>query len=411
MHVGLQPDKFDVLASGRVLAAASFIGTVEHQAFDILAVAMRRPLVEHFAPAILGIWRGSPRANTRRWPGGQGIRQICRSWGLEGRTPLSAFRRRHHPRSPSSLPDTSMNTTNILLEAGTRELEVILVEVGGVLFGVNVAKVREVILPVPVHRLPVSPPSVDGVFELRGLVVELIDLRKYLALSEQADAGDAPEEEGQILVTEFSDQVLGFRVDRVLRIERASWDQIEHLPDSFERQGIPLIGLASIGSEIVQMLDLESIVADVKPSLSMDGWNVESKEARNQARIVLAEDSSVIRSKMVRRIKDAGYTQLLDFRNGLEAWEHIEACSPEELPHLLLTDVEMPHLDGLHLCRRVREHPEIKDIPVILFSSLINDRTRNKGMQVGASEQISKPQFGMVVNVCDRLLGIDTGEQ
>ena len=159
------------------------------------------------------------------------------------------------------------------------------------------------------------------------------------------------------------------------------------------------------------MLDLESILADVKPSLSLDEWSFAAKEARKQVRILLAEDSSVIRAKMVRKIRAAGYTQLLDFRNGLEAWEYIEACSPDERPHLVLTDVEMPHLDGLHLCRRIREHEALKDLPVILFSSLINDRTRNKGVQVGATAQISKPQFGMVVDVCDQLLGIESEDE
>ena len=103
-----------------------------------------------------------------------------------------------------------MNTTNILLEAGTRELEVILVEVGGVLFGVNVAKVREVILPVPVHRLPASPPSVEGVFELRGLVVELVDLRQYLALPEQSEPVDTGEPLGRFWLPSSATMSSGF---------------------------------------------------------------------------------------------------------------------------------------------------------------------------------------------------------
>ncbi|MEM9381215.1 MAG: chemotaxis protein [Planctomycetota bacterium] len=298
-----------------------------------------------------------------------------------------------------------MNRSRILLEAGTNELEIMVMEIGALVFGVNVAKVREVILPVRVHALPSAPPFVEGVFELRGSVVELLDLRSYLGLASHLrdSQGDS-----QIIVTEFNESMMGFRIDRVLGIERASWDQIQSVPEDLQGGGTPIVGIAQVKDQIVQMLDLELILSQVKPGAAWDAAPIEAREERTRARILVADDSDAIRARIVSTLRAAGYTDLTEFRSGAEVWEHIEACSPDNDPDLVVTDIEMPQLDGLHLTKKIRGHHRLADIPVILFSSLVNDRTRHKGEQVGATAQISKPQLPQAVELMDRLLGIES---
>ena len=308
------------------------------------------------------------------------------------------------PSPHENRPSTS--NPSILLEAGTNELEIMIIECGRIVFGVNVAKIREVILPTLVHQLPTAPPCIEGVFELRGRVVELIDLRQYLGFGAFTKEERELPTGSQILVTEFNDSVIGFRVGSVRKIERYSWDKIAPVPKSLRGSDVPMVGVAQVGDDVVQMIDLEDILFRIKPSLEMTSVEVTKEEARGEKRLLVAEDSEVIRARITATLKEAGYTQIVDFSNGLDAWNHIEACTDETYPHMVITDIEMPRLDGLHLCKKIREHRDIGEIPVVLFSSLINERTRNKGDQVGATAQISKPQLAEVVSLSDKYLNL-----
>jgi two-component system chemotaxis response regulator CheV len=295
--------------------------------------------------------------------------------------------------------------TNILLEAGTNELEIMVVEVGGLPFGVNVAKVREVVLPGRVHRLPHMPAGVEGVMMLRGMVVQLLDLGVCLGYGPVPHDPNAPMS-SQILVTEFNARTLGFRVASIRKIERVSWDRIVPVPDTVANDNVPLVGVATIGNELVQMLDLEDILFRIDPRSGLDSSNVERRDDRLSRRIVVAEDSTLIRSKLVSTLRGAGYENITDFANGLDAWNHLSNLPADQSPDLLVTDIEMPQLDGLHLCRLVRAHPRLAKLPVVLFSSLVNSRTLNKGEQVGASAQINKPELARLVTLVDELLGL-----
>ena len=299
-----------------------------------------------------------------------------------------------------------MNQTDILLEAGTNELEIMVLMISGVSFGVNVAKIREVLLPSRVHALPGQEDYIEGVIELRGRVVELMDLGAYLGMRQTADIDTESPTESQIVVTEFNNFVMAFRVDSVERIERASWDQVAPVPGGLSSTQVPVVGIATVGEQMIQLLDLEDILFRIKPELRMNADGVERKESRKRARILIAEDSELIRAKIKTMMLEAGFGEILDFRNGLDAWNHVESCGAEELPDLVVTDIEMPLLDGLHFCKRIRDRAATAELPVVLFSSLINERTQNKGEQVGATMQISKPQLQNLVAIADQLLGL-----
>lgn len=126
---------------------------------------------------------------------------------------------------------------------------------------------------------------------------------------------------------------------------------------------------------------------------------------RARYRVFLAEDSPFMRSLMDRVMRSSGYTRLEVFPNGQEAWLALEAAAAGDAGgpvHAVVSDIEMPLMDGLHLTRRIKEHPVLKDVPVVLFSSLVSADNEKKGRQVGASLQIPKPELPEMVRLIDK---------
>lgn len=291
----------------------------------------------------------------------------------------------------------------ILLESGTNELEVLIFSVGDNIFGVNVAKVREVILPVTIAASPGQPTCVNGMFNLRGKVLPLIDLHKYLNMpAKSQDAKNL-----RIIVTEFNGIHAGFLVDKVELIYRMSWSQMRPVPQATsENDSFAITGIAEIDHRLVLMLDFESILDHISMSDKLHVSHVENKLGvhRGQHRIFLAEDSKFIRNLMKNVLANSGYSQVTIFNDGLEAWNAIQAGlgAPDLLPSILVTDIEMPQMDGLALTKRVKDEPRLKHIPVVLFSSLVTEDTLHKGQKVGANQQIAKPQLPELVEIVDQ---------
>jgi two-component system chemotaxis response regulator CheV len=289
----------------------------------------------------------------------------------------------------------------ILLESGTNELEVLVFGMGGGEFGVNVAKVREVILPTVVTASPTQHSAVRGMFNLRGRVLPLVDLHRYLNIEPAED-----ESNRRIIVTEFNGQHTAFMVDRVEQIHRMSWQNMRPVPDTHGDSHFCLTGITEIGDRLVLMLDFESVVDHINMEDQLHIDVVENKLGvdRGTRTVCLAEDSQFIRGLMHSTLSASGYGQIKLFGNGEEIWRALEQADAagEKLCDVLITDVEMPRIDGLHLCRKMKADNRFNEIPVILFSSLITEDTRHKGEQVGADEQIAKPQLPYLVEIVDR---------
>jgi len=308
-----------------------------------------------------------------------------------------------------------MSQTNILLESGTNELELVefyIDEEPGAsgkayrgYYGVNVAKVLEIIRMPNVTQLPDIPhPSVLGAFNLRSRIIPLVDLSLWL--------GKGPStmtENAKVIVSEFNRMISAFMVSGVTRIHRLSWTQVEapgrHLN---EYSGNSITGVVRFEDRILLVLDMERILADLNPGLVMkiEDAGMESIEAAKPAkkehfRALIADDSTSIRRMIGTMLEKAGF-EVAQTVNGQEAWDALQGlklrAAEENKPlseyvDILVSDIEMPVMDGHNLTRRVKDDPAFKDLPVILFSSLITDRMRYKGESVGADEQISKPNI------------------
>ena len=295
----------------------------------------------------------------------------------------------------------------ILLESGTNEFEIIEFSVGGVYYGLNVAKVREVINAVPVTFIAKSHPNLDGVFTLRSRVMPLVNLARALKAPPTSD-------DFKIIVCEINNFHVGFKVDAVYRIHRISWTQMEPVP-SISGSDL-VVGIVKMPERMIILLDFEKILADVNPEMNkkMTAIPVSTPDLvklRQKKTILIAEDSRMLRDLLLGTLHTAGYNTISN-ENGQEAWTKLEELAEKEAPvtdtiQMIITDIEMPQMDGHHLTKRIKSHPRLKDLPVVIFSSLINEEMRLKGVALGAFAQITKPEIEQLIGIVDQKIAME----
>ena len=293
----------------------------------------------------------------------------------------------------------------ILLESGTNEIEIMKFTIGGNLYGINVAKVREIMISAPVKPMPHAHPAVEGIFKPRDAVLTVVDLPKYLGDEREKNPKDI------FIVTNFNKMFIAFRVHTVDRISRISWTDIQK-PDKTVSGGAESVatGIAQCDGELVTILDFERIVAEIAPETSIQVSEVEQlgPRERNDKPIWVAEDSILLSKMIADSLRKANYVNLHMFSNGLELWESLSALPQDGILErdvaLIITDIEMPQMDGHRLTKLVKDSSRFKEIPLIIFSSLISEEMRRKGRDLGADEQLTKPEIGHLVDVMDHLL-------
>jgi len=294
--------------------------------------------------------------------------------------------------------------TKILLENGTNELEILEFKLGNNSYGINVAKIREIINYQPVTPVPNSHPSIEGIFMPRGTMITAISLHNALQMGDSA-------KEGLFIITNFNSLDVAFHVDRVMGIRRVNWSEIIK-PDATINNGEEGVstGIVKFDDRLVIILDFEKIVSDISPETGLKMNEVEKLSGRDRSDvpIVIAEDSHLLNKLINDALTQAGYDNVKRTEDGLQAWEYInDALNAGELEskcQLLITDIEMPQMDGHRLTKLVKSDDRLKHIPVVIFSSLVNDEMRLKGEALGADAQLSKPEIGNLVAEIDKLV-------
>jgi len=295
---------------------------------------------------------------------------------------------------------------DILLESGTGELEIIEFVANNNHYAINVLKVKEVIdMPSSgLTRLPESKPEIAGLILSRGEILTLIDFRYILTKKETAKTGT------KILVCEFNKIKVSFIIDDIVGVHRIKWSEIRK-PDDLVESDLA-VGNIVINEKIIIMIDFEKIVTDISPSTGISEDRLVNVEYRDRSgiKLVLADDSALIRRLLKDTLTKAGFKNLKIFDDGQQALEYLERLAKEkgenfiEDAQILITDIEMPQMDGLTLTRRVKENPVLNKLPVIIFSSLITAELKHKGESVGANAQLSKPEIEELVETIDILL-------
>ncbi len=294
--------------------------------------------------------------------------------------------------------------TKILLENGTNELEVLEFVVDGNAYGINVAKIKEIIPYQPITPVPNSHPSIEGIFMPRDAMITAIDLKNCLQRG-VSEAG------GLFIITNFNKLDIAFHVDAVRGIHRVSWGSIikPGATVSSAEESIST-GIVKLDNRLVIILDFEKIVTDINPETGLKISEIGEMGVRGRSNvpILIAEDSVLLNRLIVDSLKQAGYVNLIHTANGQEAYNVILESKKngtlKETVQCIITDIEMPIMDGHRLTKLVKDDEETRNIPIIIFSSLVNDEMRKKGESLGADAQLSKPEIGNLVRVIDELV-------
>ncbi|MBR4082917.1 MAG: chemotaxis protein CheV [Lachnospiraceae bacterium] len=294
--------------------------------------------------------------------------------------------------------------TKILLENGTNELEILEFIVDGNSYGINVAKIKEIIRYLDPTPIPNAHPSVEGVFMPRDTMITAIDLQNCLQRGQSKPGG-------LFIVTNFNNLDIAFHVEAVMGIHRLTWKDINKpsaVTSSFDA-GVSN-GVVKVNNKLIVILDFEKIVTDISPETGLKVSEIEALGVRERrdVPILIAEDSPLLNKLIVESLRLAGYERIIHTQNGQEAYDMImDFCEKGILDNnvkCIITDIEMPEMDGHRLTYLLKNDDRTKDIPIVIFSSLVNDEMKKKGEALGANAQLSKPEIANLVQIVDGLV-------
>jgi two-component system chemotaxis response regulator CheV len=306
--------------------------------------------------------------------------------------------------------------SKILLETGTNELEIIEFSLQDSdpakpsdqhYFGINVAKVREIIRVPNITHLPRLPKGIIGIINLREQITPILDLGHFLFDYTISTA------DKKLIIARFNNVQVGFLVNDVRKIHRLSWEDVE-TPEAIHQLALDnssVVGIVKREDRLIMMLDIEKIIAEINPQLGIKTLGEKLVPFGEGKTVLVAEDSPMIRKMIVDKVRTAGFN-VLEFSNGRAAWEKLDSIanscqSPNEVHNfinLVITDIEMPRMDGYTLCKEIKQHHLLAEIPVVIFSSMITEESLHKGHSVGADYQVTKPQLPNLLDILQNLL-------
>lgn len=310
-----------------------------------------------------------------------------------------------------------MSKKDILLETGTNELEIIEFfideidadsgEVKRGYYGVNVAKVLEVIeSPKLSPQEAAVHPCFMGTIPLRDIILPVLDLSIWLNIDKSPSAYEV------ILVTEFNRTITGFLVSGVTQIHRVSWSEVKPPSQYLTRMDNNCItSMVELEDHFVLLLDLEKILYELNPEFS-EGEGVPS-HSEQRLKALIVDDSTTLRYMVQQKLEAANF-QVEALNDGEQAWNYLQELKAKarqegkrvvDFIDILVSDIEMPRMDGYALTKRVKDDPSLKELPVVLFSSMITKELRHKGESVGADDQVSKPEF---ITLAERSINLIT---
>lgn len=286
--------------------------------------------------------------------------------------------------------------------AGTNKFELLLFRLGGdpggrrEIFGINVFKVREAMIMPKITPMPGAPKHVQGVANIRGQIVPVVDL--------PAVVGCQPTGLNFLVVTEYERSVQGFAVEEVEEITRLEWSRV--LSAEANAVGGMITSIARLDGESDQsrlalVLDVEKVLRDVLPSRVQD-VHIEQVGQRLElppGAVVLAADDSFVARSQIEKVLQALHVPFVMTKTGKEAWERLqtmereakaEGKSARQKVAVVLSDLEMPEMDGFTLTRKIKEDERFKSIPVVIHSSLTGRANEEHARNVGAEGYVGK---------------------
>jgi two-component system chemotaxis response regulator CheV len=290
--------------------------------------------------------------------------------------------------SSDSLLDHIDARTNL---AGTNKMEILLFNLGSdEKFGINVFKVKEVSHAGKITRTPNMPSGVDGIVSLRGHVMPVLNLARFMGVKEITP-------HKTMMVAEYNTHILGFLVKDVDRIIRVDWDKVRPTEGMLSDKGALITAITNLDDgSLVSILDVEQILSDAFGEAVVG--NVEKVEAGHDLCVFFADDSMVARRKIAETLDKMGVKHI-QASNGQEAWDRLRTMadasqhggkSMRDQMQVILTDAEMPAMDGYVLTQNIKNDKRFEGIPVVMHSSLSSDANRAMGKRVGVDYYVPK---------------------
>ena len=295
-----------------------------------------------------------------------------------------------NPLEPNKLLDAVDARTKL---AGSNKMELLLFSLGThETFGINVFKVREVSPTPPITLTPNMPAGVEGVISLRGSIIPVISLARFIKLE-----GAPPGIGETMIVTEFSRHTQGFLVQDVDRIIRVDWDKVKPPENMLAGQDGMITAITELeDGRLVSILDVERVLVEVLGEKAMP--QLPQMDPGREATVFFADDSSVARKEIVSVLDKLG-VKYIQANDGLEAWDKLtnmanrassERSSVRNHVQLILVDAEMPEMDGYVLTRNIKSDSRFAGIPVVMHSSLSSEANRTMGQKVGVDAYVAK---------------------
>jgi len=302
--------------------------------------------------------------------------------------------------------------------AGTNKMEILLFSIGkeigeehAEIYGINVFKVREVMHKPKITKAPDMPESVEGMVSLRGITIPVINLAKYCKVNVEGDAKPSI-----MIITEYNKNVQGFLVESVDNIERLNWDDVKAPPPMMDSQKGGLVtAVTDIANKgLVMIMDVEKVLAETAGFYDDDSVFQGMPSINDKSVIVLyADDSGVARKQVKQTIDKLGITGISCI-NGKKAWEKLndmadkataEGKTMKDVLSIIVTDVEMPEMDGYVLTKNIKTDERFKGIPVVMHSSLSAETNTAMGKKVGADAYVAKFQPLELADTIIKLIG------
>lgn len=299
---------------------------------------------------------------------------------------------------------------SVQLNSGGDEMKLLIFRLGDTLFGVNVSRVREIIEQRETIKIPHTPPSVDGIFKLRDEVLTLVKLGQHFGM----ECDDSKDNERAIIIVEFNQARYGILVDAVDVIQTLRWEEIEPPSKYLSSLNAPITGTARVNEKTILIADFEAITEEI---LGIAGANpitdvASGDKTTKNVRLLLADDSSTLRKSIAKILRQYGYNDLTICDNGLLAWERIhDSIDSEKGPiDLVISDIEMPQMDGLQLTTKIKQDAKLQNVKVVLFSSLINKESLAAGKTASADALVSKPDSEEMIHAIQTCLSTKEAE-
>lgn len=308
-----------------------------------------------------------------------------------------------------------MNTENSL-KVGSNEMELVDFrifkqeenEVYEGIYGINVSKVREIIKLPKLTELPGTPEFIEGIFDLRSVVIPVVNLAKWMKIK----VPESAEKNSRVIITEFNNLLIGFIVHEAKRIRRINWADIEpasFMSNSSSVEGSKITGVTKIeGDNVLLILDLESVIQDL--GLYEPDTQFATSENENFSGLALVLDDSLTARKIVKEaLIKMGFNvfEAMDGKEGLEKLDELYELYGEDLSKnlkIIISDVEMPRMDGFHFAANVKENVKFNEIPIVFNSSISDHFSENRGVEAGGEAYLVKFKASSFYNEVARIV-------